>query len=396
MNPTILNPEIQEFIAVNLQVNISKLLLSKNKFNTINNKELAEQIEAKNKCKLKLPLWFNSKNIYYPNKLNIEQTSSETTAIYKANLIGNANSLIDLTGGFGVDILHFAKKTKQVTHCEINPKLSKIVAHNFNTLNINNCNFVSGNGLDYLTSSSEKMDWIYIDPSRRNESKGKVFLLNDCLPNVPENLNLLFEKTNNILIKTSPLLDITQGIKELNFVKEIHVISIKNEVKELLWVLEKGNKDSIKIKTIDIRKNSSQEFKFELEDENIPSFYEKPLKYLFEPNSSILKAGGFNSVGTQLNIGKLNKNSHLYTSKESIKFPGRCFIVLEEYPFNSKIIKTLFSNTKANITTRNFPIKVEVLRKKYKIKDGGNIYLFFTTDKENKKIILKCEKLKPV
>lgn len=393
MNPSILNPVIQDFISVNLQVNISKFLLSKNKFKTILNKDLAEQIEAKNRCENKLPTWYNSNNIYYPNKLNIEQTSSEITASYKAKLIGNAEKLIDLTGGFGVDIFHFSKKIENVIHCEINKNLSRIVKHNFEVLGVTNCQIISEDGMSFLQNTVKKINWIYLDPSRRNDIKGKVFLLNDCLPNVPKNMDLLFQKSNNILIKTSPLLDISQGIKEMKFVKEIHVIAIKNEVKELLWILEKGFEKIIKIKTVNIRKTNEQTFDFELGKENNPAVFSELKKYLYEPNSAVLKAGGFNSVCNILKINKLHKHSHLYSSGELIKFPGRRFEVLEETPFNSKNIKTKFANTKANITIRNFPLKVEEIRKKFKIKDGGNIYLFFTTDFKNNKIVLTCQKV---
>ena len=393
MNQSILNSKIQDFISVNLRINISTLLLSKGKFKNISNKELAEQIEAKNRCKIKLPTWYNSNNIYYPNKLNIEQTSSEVTANYKAELLRKTNSLIDLTGGFGVDIFHFSKKIKNVIHCEINKNLSEIVKHNFKVLGITNCQIISENGIEFLQKSIQKLDWVYLDPSRRNDIKGKVFLLNDCLPNVPKNIDLLFQKSNNILIKTSPLLDISQGIKELKFVKEIHVIAIKNEVKELLWILEKNFEKKIKIKTINIQKTKKQIFDFELKKENNLASFSEPNKYLYEPNSAILKAGGFNSICNALNLNKLHRHSHLYSSNELIEFPGRKFEVLEKIPFNSKNIKTKFANTKANITTRNFPLKVEEIRKKFKIKDGGNIYLFFTTDFKNNKIVLTCQKV---
>ena len=393
MNLNLLNTEIQEFINVNLRSDVAKLLFQKNVFKTVNNNELSEQIETKTKAENKLPTWFGASGIYYPNKLNLEQTSSEITAKYKANLVSGTESLIDLTGGFGVDVFHFSKVVSNVTHCEINEKLSRIVKHNFEVLEVKNCQIIPENGIEFLEKSTNKFDWIYIDPSRRNDAKGKVFLLEDCLPNVPVNLDMLFRKSDNILIKTSPMLDISQGIKELEFVKEIHVVAVKNEVKELLWVLENGFRKEIEIKTINLLKGKNQTFNFELNSEKKEATYSTVKKHLYEPNASVLKAGGFNSVSNLLKINKLDKHSHLYTSDEIINFPGRRFKVLEEIAFNSKTIKRQFGNTKANITTRNFPQKVEEIRKKFKIKDGGEVYLFFTTNCKKEKIVLRCEKL---
>lgn len=391
MNYDILNTEIQAFINQNLNTDISKLLLKGIPFSKVEAKELIEQIEAKKRCEKKLPIWFSTENIYYPNKLNIEQTSSETTASYKADLI-SGDSIIDVTGGFGVDCHYFSKHFKTVEYCEINQILSNIVKHNFKQFNIQNINISNGDGIEYLRKNSKLYDWIYIDPSRRHENKGKVFFLNDCLPNVPEHLDLLFKHSKNILIKTSPLLDFTVGVNELKHVKAIHVIAVNNEVKELLWVLEEGFMGNILTKTVNIKNNTKNIFDFYLEDEkNSKSKYSLPLSYLYEPNNAILKAGGFHSVSNQLHVFKLHQHSHLYTSEILINFPGRCFKVENILPLSKKALKKENIN-KANITVRNFPETVQQIRKKFNIKDGGDLYLFFTTDMKNNKIVLACKK----
>ena len=200
MNYNLLNKEIQHYINSHLDSDVTALLLKGTVFQDVETTEIIEQIESKKKCRFKLPSWYNSKNIYYPNKLNIEQTSSEITAEYKSNLI-SGKSLIDLTGGFGVDCFYFSKHFKSVTHCEINENLSKIVNHNFAQFSIDNIETKCVDGLQFLKQNQKNYDWIYIDPSRRHDSKGKVFILNDCLPNVPDNLNHIFNFTNNILIK---------------------------------------------------------------------------------------------------------------------------------------------------------------------------------------------------
>jgi len=381
------------FINKNTTTDISSLLLKKLVFNNIKAQEIIEQIEAKKRCKNKLITWYNTPLIYYPNKLNIEQTSSEITAEYKANLV-SGKSLIDLTGGYGVDCFYFSKIINHVSHCEINPSLSKIVNHNFKQLKCNNIKTIIGDGIKYLSSNSEVFDWIYIDPSRRNDSKGKVFLLSDCLPNITENINNIFNKTNNVLIKTSPLLDITNGINELAFVKEIHIVAVKNEVKELLFLLEKNYTGEITIITTNIHNTKHNNFRF-VKSSSVIAQYELPKKYLYEPNAAILKSGGFNEIALQHNISKLHQHSHLYTSNALIHFPGRSFEIIEVIPYNKKELRKRFKKQQANVTIRNFPKSVDEIRKELQLKDGGVIYLFFTTNMENKKIAILCLKKQP-
>ena len=392
MNKAILNTKIQEFINLNLDSNVNSLLLKGIAFSEVDTKSIIEQIEAKKRSKTKLSTWFSTKNIYFPNKLNIEQTSSETTAKYKSELL-EGDSIIDLTGGFGVDCFYFSRQFKTVKHCEINETLSEIVKHNFNQLNVQNIDTIQTDGVEYLKNSSQTYDWIYIDPSRRHDSKGKVFFLKDCLPNVPEHLDVLFKHSKNIMIKTSPLLDISLGINELKCVKNIHVVAVNNEVKELLWVLEVGFKGSITIETVNLIKKDKDYFKFNLEEEKkTESKYSLPLTYLYEPNAAILKAGAFNQISKQLQVSKFHKHSHLYTSESLIDFPGRVFKIEKIIQYNKKELKKI-AITKANITIRNFPETVQQIRKKSGIKDGGDIYMFFTTDINHKKIILITSKL---
>ena len=391
MNPNILNTKIQEFINSNLSSDVSELLLKGIPFKDINPKVTIEQIEAKKRCQKKLPTWFNTKNIYYPNKLNIEQTSSEITAKYKADLV-SGNTLIDLTGGFGVDTFYFSKQVESVLHCELNNELSNIAKHNFNALEVSNIKHLNENGIDALKRIDQPFDWIYIDPSRRDDSKKKVFLLSDCTPNVKTFQGLFLKYAKNVMIKTSPLLDIRATKNDLKYVKTLHIVAINNEVKELLWRLERDYDDELKIKTVNIVKGNQQTFEFNFKDESSANAkYSLPLTYLYEPNTAILKAGAFEILSEKLNISKLHKHSHLYTSKELVDFPGRRFKIDAIIPFNKKIFAKQ-SIIKANITIRNFPISVGDIRKKLKIKDGGNLYLFFTTNCKNEKIIISCSK----
>nr|WP_315173799.1 class I SAM-dependent methyltransferase [uncultured Flavobacterium sp.] len=390
MNIDLLNIDVQNFINDQLNQNITKLALQKNPFPNIEWITILEQIESKTKAKEKLPSWFSAKDIIYPPKISIEQTSSETTASYKSNLIKGA-SLIDLTGGLGVDDFYFSKQFKKIVHCEINPDLSAITAHNFKQLKALHIECLTGDSQSILTDSDQIWDWIYIDPSRRSESKGKVFMLKDCLPNVPENIDLYFSKSKSILIKTAPLLDLTAGLSELKNVKTIHIIALNNEVKELLWELHKDYSGTVSIKTVNILKNKEE--KFDLPENNSLPTYGLAEEYLYEPNSAIMKSGGFDAVSSVFKLNKLHINSHLYTNSELIDFPGRRFKINKQLNYNKLELKNNLVNQKANITIRNFPETVENIRKKWKIKEGGNIYCFFTTDINNNKIVLICSKI---
>lgn len=390
MFETILQKEVQDFIHSNLFSDVQHLALKKNMFPELDYKIILNQIVSKGKSKDKLPTWFCTEGIIYPEKISIEQTSSEKTAKYKAEIV-SGSSLIDLTGGFGIDDFYFSKKISKVIHCEINPDLSAITTHNFKKLDAKNIDCISGDSFNILEKSNQTYDWIYIDPSRRSSFKGKVFLLADCVPNVPELLDFYFEKSDQILIKTAPILDISSALRELKFVKNIHIVSVDNEVKELLFELKKNYSEKISIKTIDFGKKITQ-FETFLSEETPNLHFGLPKKYLYEPNSAVMKSGSFELISSRFNVAKLHSHSHIYTSDELIDFPGRVFEIEHNFSYNKENLK-LLQNQKCNITTRNFPETVENIRKKWKIKEGGNQYCFFTTDIKNQKIVLLCKKI---
>lgn len=392
MISAILKPEIQDFIEANIRKDISKLAFQKNPFPEIDFALLLNQIAAKSKAEQKLPTWYATKNIVYPTKLSIEQTSSEETASYKAEIV-SGKSLIDLTGGFGVDSYYFSKKMESVVHCEMNAELSEIACHNFKLLHAQNIECFAGDSSEILQKLNRKFDWMYIDPSRRSDVKGKVFLLKDCLPNVPELQEFYFEYSDNLLIKTAPILDIAAGLTELTNVRAIHIVAVENEVKELLWEISKEYTGNTKIITLNTIKDKTEKLDFVL-GENDGAFYGLPKKYLYEPNSSIMKSGFFETVSATFKLDKLHPHSHLYTSDELLDFPGRVFQIEEMIKYGKAEMKQSLQNKKANITVRNFPETVENIRKKWKISDGGNLYCFFTTNMNNDKIVLLCTKIK--
>lgn len=368
------------------------VILAPQPFEGISQKELAQQIEAKKKCREKLPTWYGTPGIYYPDKRNIEQCSSEATARYKAGLI-QGRTLVDLSGGLGVDSHCFADHFERAIHCEIDPGLSQLAAHNFQRLGRTNIDCLPVDGIQYLRENPQSHDWIYADPSRRSGAKGKVFLLEDCLPNIPEHLDLIFLRTDRLLLKCSPMLDIGQGIKELRSVREVQVVALQGEVKELLFLLEKGHTGKVAVKAVDLSGEGERAFAFDLEGEQgATAAFGEPRAYLYEPHAAILKAGAFKSVGLAHGLKKLHPHSHLYTSESLTPFPGRRFQILESFPYSKKALKEA-KVSKANLSTRNFPLTVAELRKRHKIADGGDAYLFFTTDLNGRLIVLICGKV---
>jgi len=389
LNKKLLNTGVQEFIKNNWNTDTMSVLLKKSIFEGISQKELVEQLEAKRKCEKKLPTWFQTANIYYPKKLNIEQASSEKTADYKSQFVAG-KSLLDLTGGFSVDTYFFSRKIDNVFYTEINSQLAQIAAHNLKVLDAKNVTVLAKDGISFLESTKKRFDWIYIDPSRRHDSKGKVFRLADCLPNVIEQIDTLFKKSDNVLIKTSPLLDISRGTEELQNVSEIHIVAVNNEVKELLWVLKKAHEGPPSIKTINL-KNVSEFFEFVLNTEKeTDSTFAEPQQYLYEPNAAILKSGAFKLVGERFFLKKLHEHTHLYTNEELIEFAGRRFRIENVLPYSKKSLANI---KKANITIRNFPKNVADIRKKHNIKEGGDLYLFFSKNFLDQLIIIICSRV---
>lgn len=386
-----LSEEIQDLILQYRNTNPQEAALKISK-KGISSTFIIQQIEGWQKAKDKLPTWHNTKNIIFPVRLSMEQCSSESTANYKA-LITKGSKLADLTAGFGVDSFAFTKSFENVIYIEQNKELFEIAKHNFESLNIHNIECINTNGIDYLLRSTEDFNCVFIDPARRNEKGIKIFQLNDCEPNILDQLDEILGKTKTLMVKTSPLLDIDKTISDLKFVKEVHVISVNNECKEVLYLIEKNWIGQEKIVAVNLTKGKNSPFEFYRNDEkNAEIRYSDPLSYVYEPNSSILKSGAFKYIAKTYNIFKLAPNTHLYTSDELIsEFPGRIFktkTLLKE----SEVKKMLMNGT-ANVMTRNYSLTADQLRVKLKIKDGGTDFIIGCKTNENKPIILLTEKI---
>ena len=388
MNQLLLQKEVQDFV-LNFTGATDKLAFSGSPFNGISIRELLQQIEGRRRIEKKLPSWYNTAGIIYPPKINLEQCSSELTAKYKAALC-NGNVLADLTGGFGVDSFHFANAFEKVHYFETNTELCDIVKQNSNCLQVSNIRHHNEDGIEGWKHINP--DVIYIDPSRRHEQKGKVIMLEDCEPNLLEHLEVLVDSSREVIVKLSPMFDISLGISGLKYVREVHVVSVKNEMKELLFVLDKSSKDPARIIAVNLDNQDIDTFDFEY-GQTVSELYTDPLKYLYEPYASVMKSGGFAVFGDSYGLKKLATNTHLFTSEDLIDCPARRFKVTKTIPYNRKEIRNDVQGIQANISVRNFPVGVAELRKKFKIRDGGERYLFFASLADERRVVIFCEKV---
>lgn len=368
-----------------------KLLLKSKNYPEVDMRRAVMQILSRRAVKEKLPTWYSNNEIRYPSKLSTEQCSSEITAKYKASLI-TGTTLSDLTGGLGVDCWAFSMKAKQVKYYERYEEYCSAAEHNFKALGcmnitIHNCDF-----RDIIDSINA--DTIYIDPARRGENSQRLFSLQEYEPNVVELKNILLDASSLLIIKVSPMADITAICQEIPEIFEIDIVSVKNECKELLLLAHKGIADDLKVVTLNFDGNREQRVEFMRSTEGeLTNDYSKEIEeYLYEPNSSIMKSGYFKSISSIFGVKPIGRNSHLFTSRNRAEnFPGRVFRIKRVIDFSSKWLKGAKKEfSKANIAVRNFPLSVAEIRKATKIGDGGDVYLFATTINPGKKVIIEC------
>jgi hypothetical protein len=395
--PTFTDIEIA-FLGEHAQDDVNKLLLQTDKFKGLDIKKMARQIAARQKTSRKLPEWCANLNLIFPQTVSVEQSSSEATARYKANLI-SGKKLIDITGGMGVDCYYLSKRFAEAEYYEEQAEVERTAAFNFNVLAAHNITTHPENSLQALTAQPISADWIYADPARRDVNKAKVVSLLDCTPDIVQNLPLLLSIAPRILLKTSPLLDIDLAVKQLKHVTEVHAIGYEQECKELLFILNKEHLPAepvVKGVILDANGDKRSEIVFTRSQENevLPTF-SPPLSYLYEPHPAVLKSGGFKTLCRVFNVNKLAPNSHLYTSDLLCnEFPGRTFRITGLSKPDIKEISKYIKTDKANLTTRNFPSKIQDLRKKWRLKEGGDFYLFATTLSDGARVVIVTEKAK--
>ena len=372
-----LNESTKQFIRENLNADVPTLALKKAPVGTDFSLAL-RQIAARQLLRKKVPEWSENEDLLFPAHLSIEQCSSEATAQYKANLL-KGNAFADLTGGLGIDTYYIDRHFQKTDYVERQSELCDLARHNFSVLNTK-IEVHNETAEDYL-NHCEPNDCIFIDPARRDEHGRKTISIADCTPNVADLQDLLLQKAEKVMVKLSTMLDISKALEELRQVKEVHVVAVANECKELDFILLLTEQPEVRF-TMDEERNSSGELA------------ESVLKYLYEPNPAVMKAGCFKLLTQRFGVFKLHKNSNLYTSEDLISdFPGRIFEVEGWMPYNKKVKQALLQEVdKASIAVRNFPLSVAELRKALKIGDGDAIYLFATTLKGEQKIIVKTKK----
>ena len=371
--------EFHQFVQDHLEEDPAGLLFKYQGKVAFDLKMAVQQIAARAKAAKKLPSWSKNLNLLFPASISVEQSSSEQTASFKSEGL-SGNYLIDLTGGFGVDFFHLSQGFAKGIYCEKQPELFEIARHNLSTLYPDKFEFINGDGLDFLRKTELQFDLIYADPARRGSGNQKLYKLQDCEPNVVDAWTLLRSKSKKILVKVSPMLDLTQAWNELPEVQKITVVSVRNEVKELVlhWEIAKIGVKRM-ISAIDLE-SGMPPFEFDPSTENqAESNFEEVGKYLIEPLAGILKAGSFKLFGERFGLKKLATNSHLYTSDTfSTGIPGRIFEVLQEIAPKKQGIKSLSPSGKANVICRNYSTGAEELKKKLGLKDGGEDYLIGT------------------
>jgi len=376
----ILYQEIQQFINANLSADLHSLLLKKSPFPEVSIQEIVQQIKGKQVAKKKFPFLLKE-GIIFPPQLNLEQSSSEKTALYKSEIL-KGKKFIDLTSGFGIDAYYLSKNFEEITLVEQNAELLAIVEHNWNVLG-RKAKFINQKLEDFLHENTETFDLIYLDPARRDNHKNKVFLLEDLSPNILEIQKKLLSISAEVVIKLSPLIDLKYLVSVLPNIFRIDIIALKNDVKEVVVFLSNQNSDKIICHCVNLESEESMfTFTFGDEETTVAEFGE-PEKYIYIPNNSVLKAGVFNAISEKFRLKKLHPNTHLYTSNQKITdFPGR---ILEMEVIDAKQI---VKKSQFNIISKNYPLKPEEIKKKYNLKDGGDSYLIFTQSKKGK-IILK-------
>ena len=393
MNRHILTPDVQHYLQAHELDMPAQLALRKSPFATVSASELAQQLDGRQRCRKKLPLWHDTPGIYYPEKLAVEQASSQATARYKALLLPTQGRVIDLTGGLGVDTLFFAQRAEAAVHCEKNEGLSQIARHNASVLGAGNIDFIASDGLSYLQRHpDDAFDVVYLDPSRRVE-KRKVFRLEDCVPDVVNIQHWLLQKVRNVLIKSAPLLDITAALQVLKNVREVHVVSTANECKELLFMLDREWMDTPLIVAAALKKgDTADRFAFTAAEEKAAvAELGHPADYLYEPDAALLKSGAFKLTGLRYGLKKLHPHTHLYTGPvRNGDFIGKVFRITGVMQYGD--FKKTGTAVRGNVSTRNFPLKAEELRKRHRIGEGESNHLFFCTGMQDELLVIFASK----
>lgn len=359
-----------------------KLLLQQSKYPQVDMRQVVQQIEGQRQASAKWPTLAHCDEVLYPPKLNREQSSSEATAQYKAQLMSDwgGGTVADLTGGMGIDSLFMARVAETVDYCEQNQELCQLAAHNFAALGQHNIRCHSGDSLEWLKSQTNTIyNTIYIDPARRDPKGRKVSAFEECTPNLLDNLALLLSRCSHLLIKASPMIDLYSALHQLGNVADVHIVALNGECKEVLFALNKAAERETQIHCVELRGDFAPIVFLPSEEEKAQTTYASQMgQYLYEPHATLMKGGCFGYISQKYKLQQLARNTHLYTSDILNKtFPGRRFQVLQE--LKPKEASRIIPERKAHVVTRNYPMEAALLQKKLGLKEGGDLFVIGAT-----------------
>lgn len=378
-----MNEATRDFIISHADTDVFALSMQADRFPDVDILLAIRQINGRKKMREKVPVFFENDRILYPQRLSLEQSSSQLTAEYKKSIITPGEVLVDLTGGFGVDFYFLSSLFKQSHYVEINRELCDLASNNFKSLNINSFD-ISNETAEAFLERKFQASCIFIDPHRRDDTGRKMVSVGDCNPDVSKLAPVMLQQSGTVLVKLSPMLDIKKALGELIHVSEVHIVAVNNECKEVLYKLQRDFNGEPEIFAVNLhKKGECEHFSYRMSEEtNAKACYSSEInRYLYEPNAAILKSGAFKMISNRFGINKLHVSSHLYSSDVQISgFPGRTFEIIAGYGFNKAEMKQLAARfPQANVSCRNFPVSTDTFKKKYRIADGGDKYLFATT-----------------
>ncbi|AHM61395.1 s-adenosyl-l-methionine-dependent methyltransferase [Flammeovirgaceae bacterium 311] len=401
-------PEVQQWLQEHAQEEPARLMLQAHLYPGIPVREAVQQLQARQKARYKLPQWYAHPAVLMPPPLSVEQASSEETARYKAQLVyrrmtesgpekSKAGMLADLTGGMGLDSWAFSQVFDKVHYVEQQEELTALAAYNFKQLNSTNVEVHTAEASFFLQQLQQPLEVLYLDPARRDAARNKVVLLSECQPDVVSLLPLLLQKGRQVWVKASPMLDIKGAMQELGQqVQEVQVVSLRGEVKELLFRIEASLQPDPLITAVNLGAEGEMEnFSFRYSEESTAApAVGMPQNYLYDPGAALRKAGAFKLPAIRFNLQKLHPHSHLYTAPQHLpNFPGRTFRLLELVKANKKALQKLLPGGRAHLVVRNFPLKAEVLQQKLGLAEGDPHYLFATTLADGRPQLLLCERI---
>lgn len=389
-----LTPAEKQFVQAHFDADLHRLALSAGRFPEVRMPVVVAQIEAFRKVREKIPSWFRF-DLVLPPALSVEQASSESCARFKGGLF-SGRLMADLTGGMGVDAYFFSQSFERVVYVEQNPDLFLLARHNFDVLGAANINAIAEKAEHFLAQNDTHFDLLYLDPARRDQHSRRVVQLDDCQPNVLDLLPAMLQFADRVLLKTAPMLDLQQAVRQLGAVSRIWVLSVDQECREVLYLLENREVEAEDIPIEAVRLGEvPQIMSFTGRSEReAPVTYAEPGAFLYEPDPAVLKAGGFKTFAHRYGLAKLHPNTHLYTSAAPVPdVPGRCFAVEAVLPYKRQAVSEAVPEGKANVAVRNFPDTVEQMRKKLRLKDGGDRYVFGATHVDHRPIVLVCRRL---